>query len=64
MNQREIFQQIRSAGWSIEKARRGGHFKIRDNAGRCVATASNSPSDGRAVHNLLADLRRGGLDIR
>lgn len=42
--------------------RTGTHVKIRLSNGRIIVAAKN-PSDHRAILNLRARLRRGGVDV-
>lgn len=48
-------------GWRIEKTARC-HLKWRAPTGALVVTSS-TPSDQRAVRNIVSDLKRGGLKL-
>ncbi|MGH3633960.1 MAG: hypothetical protein ACRDTS_07690 [Mycobacterium sp.] len=52
------FDEYRQLGYSLERARRSGHFKVRDASGILVTTIAASPSDHRAHRNAQAVLRR------
>lgn len=59
---RKAARAARKAGWEITPTR-GQHRKWTSPDGYSVYT-SGTPSDKRAVDNILADLRKlGGLDV-
>ena len=47
-------------GYSVE-LRNNGHYKFTAPTGRFIFT-SGTPSDRRAIKNILADLKKLGLD--
>jgi predicted RNA binding protein YcfA (HicA-like mRNA interferase family) len=50
-------------GWRVEDTR-GGHVKfLPPDTAQPAVVAAGTPSDHRAWRNLLASLRRSGLDI-
>ncbi len=52
---------VENAGWAIG-TRASGHLVFSGPRGELVI-GSSTPSDHRAMKNLLADLRRNGLEI-
>jgi hypothetical protein len=65
-NKKELGNLIKlaiKAGWRVELTK-GGHYKwIAPNA-RDFFFSASTPSDNRALKNILQDLRRRGLDVR
>jgi hypothetical protein len=65
MSNRKEFKQIvkiaESKGWVVQLTG-GGHLKWTSPTGQIVFSAS-TPSDGRAVKNLVSELRRHGITI-
>lgn len=61
MDHKDILKAAKKAGWSLEK-RNNGHIKLTSPSGEIVFT-SGTPSDWRATANLMAHLRRLGLDV-
>lgn len=52
----------RLPGWDVQRARRGGHWKVyRD--GRLVASVAYSPRGPRSVLNARAAIRQAGGDV-
>lgn len=51
----------REAGWTVEQTR-NGHLRWTSPSGARV-TSAGTGSDSRGVLNLVADLRRAGLDV-
>jgi hypothetical protein len=63
-NKKEFKQVIKiaeSKGWVVCLTK-GGHLKWTSASGQVVFSAS-TPSDGRAVKNLISELRRHGITI-
>lgn len=59
---RKLVRQAEAQGWSIARTRKS-HFKWTSPAG-AVVIASGTPEDPRARKNLLAQLRRAGLETQ
>ena len=55
----QVLKKAKRQGFRIEKTGKGGKLKIYCPDGVMVF-ASATPSDSRAVRNLVADLRRHG----
>jgi predicted RNA binding protein YcfA (HicA-like mRNA interferase family) len=53
---KQLLRQAEARGWSLQLTN-GGHWRLRHPSGAVVVTSS-SPSDGRALANLRAQLRR------
>ena len=49
--------EAESRGWTVV-SRRGRHYKLRLGARGPIVVLSKTPSDGRAIKNMQADLRR------
>ncbi|TXH11168.1 MAG: hypothetical protein E6R04_03140 [Spirochaetes bacterium] len=64
MDLKVIIDTARRQGWAVRKSRRRNHWKFvsPDTSVPPVHTAS-TPGDRRAVRNILAILRRHGLNI-
>lgn len=63
VNMGAIVRAAERQGWRVEKARRRGHMKFTSPSGQPVF-CSGTPSDGyRGIRNLLAMLRRCGLEF-
>lgn len=58
-----LLRQARRQGFTITYNHRG-HQRVRNPATGQRAVVSATPSDGRAVRNARADLRRIGLQTR
>jgi hypothetical protein len=54
---RDLLADERNQAWRFERHTGSTHLRLRHVSGR-VVVAANSPSDGRAVKNLLAQMRR------
>ena len=52
----KLFKVARERGWTVTRTPRG-HFQMRHPNGALVYTGS-TPSDGRTLRNVRADLRR------
>lgn len=60
-NIREIIAEARSQGWSVERTE-GNHWRFVPPARQFpIVYTSGTPSDFRAVKNLVSQLRRCGL---
>lgn len=59
---RKLCPILKDQDWSYERSARG-HIAFADDSGRVVYHASGTPSDHRALKNLLAGLRRSGLQV-
>jgi len=57
----EVLERCEDLGCTVCKTKKG-HFKVLIPDGGIVITAS-TPTDHRAIKNILAQLRRGGLKI-
>lgn len=55
---RQLLRRVEKQGFATENTN-GGHLKITSPDGKPIF-ASSSPSDGRAIKNLIAQLRRAG----
>lgn len=60
---REICKVIEKAGWRIDYHRKGHAIAYPANKDFSPITIPGTPSDWRAKRNLIAQLRRAGLDI-
>ena len=63
MNTKEIRNIIRLAikkGYSVE-VRKGGHYKFTAPTGKFFFTSA-TPSDHRAIQNILSDMKRAEQD--
>lgn len=58
---RDLLQKALDAGWTLVRGRR--HIKAFSPDESTIVTISMSASDHRALRNVRADLRRGGLDL-
>jgi hypothetical protein len=56
----KFLRGLRSEGYTVTKARRSGHWHVRDAGGRLIAVTSGTPSDYRSLRNLRGELRRAG----
>lgn len=61
-NYSEIVDLLRTRGYTVETAK-GGHQVIKHN-GKTIFSMASSPSDHRAVKNLVTDLKKMGIDLR
>ena len=60
---RKIIKKVEQQGWEVEHTRKG-HIKFRPpNPEFGIIIASGTPSDHRALKNLVARLRRAGAII-
>lgn len=57
---RELIAVARAAGYTVERARRNNHWKIRDADGRLMTTLPSSP-DGPFRERAVADFKRLGI---
>lgn len=57
---RDILQQLRKAGWTVRSGKT--HVTVLDPSGDHTVTISKTASDGRAIANIRADLKRAGWD--
>jgi hypothetical protein len=58
-NLTQLMQEAKTQGWTIER-RKNGHLKWVSPMGYVVFT-SFTPSDPRAINNVIQDLRVGGF---
>lgn len=58
----KLIRQLRAYGWHVDTTSRG-HWKLTSPAGQ-VVIASGTPSDHRALKNLMAQLKRAGYAPR
>lgn len=58
---KDMLRRAVEAGWTVTKTR-GCHWLLRSPSGARVVTGS-TPSDGRALLNFRADLKRNGLEL-
>lgn len=61
MEHKRVLKAVERAGWKVVR-RKGGHMKLTGPGGEIVFTSS-TPSDHRATLNLIAHLRRLGLEV-
>lgn len=54
---RDLARRLRREGWRVLLTKRG-HYKARPPDGGPFVVFSSTPSDGRAMKNTLADIRR------
>ena len=54
----KLLRSLRRQGYSVSKARRSGHWHVRDSGGRLVAVAASTPSDSRSLRNFRSQMRR------
>jgi biotin operon repressor len=57
----KLIHQAKDQGWQIQ-IKRSGHYKWVSPSGRFVVSSS-TPSDRRAVMNIVRDLRRYGFQV-
>jgi len=58
---KEIVRAAETQGWRVEQ-RRGGHLFFYAPDGKNIVTSGSTPSDSRALRNLIAQLRRHGFE--
>jgi len=59
---RDLVKRIRRAGFGVHPGGKS-HLVVTDSDGARIVTFSSTPSDWRAVKNIIADLRRNGVEI-
>lgn len=60
---RAIARAAEAQGWRVDRTKRG-HWRFRPpDPSQGIVYHSGTPSDTRAVKNLIADLRRRGLEL-
>lgn len=57
---RELESRLEPLGWAVVGFTGGGHLRLRHHPSGAAWITPSTPSDCRAVRNLLADLRRLG----
>jgi biotin operon repressor len=57
----KLIHQAKDQGWQIQ-IKRSGHYKWVSPSGRFVVSSS-TPSDRRAVMNIVRDLKRYGFEV-
>lgn len=57
----KLIGQAKEQGWEIQ-LKRSGHYKWVSPAGKFVVSSS-TPSDPRAIKNIVRDLKRYGFQI-
>lgn len=57
---RDLFKACEEQGFEVERTRRG-HWRVRDETGRAVATLAGTSSSPSGWRNGLAHLKRAGL---
>jgi predicted RNA binding protein YcfA (HicA-like mRNA interferase family) len=57
---RDVCNKAKKQGWSIGKTR-NGHLKLRPPNKNIVIIGPSTPSDWRAVKNLIAHMKRNGF---
>lgn len=58
---RKLVKALREQGWRVEETRKG-HFQAFAPSGVGIVTIPGTPSDHRAMRNVMADLRRFGYE--
>lgn len=61
MDIRKIEQAARKQGFRVERTSKGHIRFVPPDPTKAIVIASGTPSDTRAIHNLVARLRRSGL---
>ncbi len=54
---KEIIRALEEQGFTV-RISGGGHYKVYNAEGKPVFTMPSSPGEGRALKNLISDLRR------
>lgn len=57
---RPLIREAQRQGWTVELTRRG-RYRWTNPAGGTPYFSASTPSDRRAVHNIVSDLHRRGL---
>lgn len=60
---KKIIRGVEALGWTVEPCK-SGHFRLKSPDGTSMVIISKSPSDQRALQNVLSDLRRAGCDLK
>jgi hypothetical protein len=53
-----MLRRLRREGYEVTKGKRSSHWHVRDGSGRLVAVIGSTPSDRKALRNLLGRIRR------
>lgn len=61
MNLRDIEKAARAQGWTVTCTKRGHPKFIPPDPSRSIVIGSGTPSDQRALRNLIAEVRRQGM---
>lgn len=56
----KILKAAEKQGWRVERTKKG-HYKLYAPDGKNIVTAPGTPGRGRAVANLVSQLRRYGF---
>lgn len=57
---KEIIREAENQGWTVRRTKKG-HIQFFAPDGENIVTAGGTPSDHRAIANLVAQLRRYGF---
>lgn len=57
-----LMKAAKAAGWNVETTR-NGRIKWTGPQGGLPYFSASTPSDRRAIHNIVADLRKRGLTV-
>lgn len=60
---RKIIRAVEARGWTVEECG-SKHYRLKSPDGCSMVAISRTPSDQRAVKNILSDLRRAGCNLK
>lgn len=60
---KEITKSLKRQGYRVEKGRRSTHTKVYDKDGKLITTFAGTPSDHRAIRNIIGYLKRAGVQL-
>lgn len=63
MNIGQVMRAAERQGWKVDKRKRSGHFRFLSPKGQPVFTAGTPSDSYRGLRNLLAMLRKHGLEF-
>lgn len=64
MELKQLIERAEACGWTVSRSRHSSHWKfLSPDRNVSPIYTSATPSDWRAVRNLRARLRRGGLCV-
>ena len=59
----ELMHRVRRTPGYEVKLTKGGHWQVRDLEGHILVTAGSTPSDWRAIKNVISQLRNAGVPL-